>query len=324
MAITGPATYLPTTNEFLAHWALVNTALGANPLTINNGGVTITTLTDLRDDLLDARATVVERINAVEYAAATVAEAREALLVRMEQLLARIRANAPGTKWTRMLPLQPTAGAALSVFLDAFNDAAHVWELYNAEEVVFTLPGEPTGYAQTTFVAEIAALTGASIELSAAEKGVQSARGDRNVIQDKIRAILRDYRQAVPSCLMPGDPLLASLPRLSPERGKTPKAVVAQGTYDTVTNEAVLVWEASDEPDVVRYSLRWSPGNEVSEYSTEDEEVQGSVPVGGVLEFRTTKGLLLPGGVSLFRIYAINDTDNEKGSNTVVVTRPED
>jgi hypothetical protein len=54
------------------------------------------------------------------------------------------------------------------------------------------------------------------------------------------------------------------------------------------------------------------------------EEVQGSVPVGDPLEFRTTKGLLLPGSVSLFRVYVVNDTDNEKGSDTVVVTRPGD
>ena len=320
MPIIGPSSYLPTTNEFLAHWSLVNATLGANPLTLDQGAVTLATLTSLRDDLMAQRASVVERINTVGFVSGSVLESREALLVRLEQLLGRIRANAPNSKWTRMLPQQPSAGAALVQFQDAFTDAAHVWELWNDEMVGFLLPD---AYSQVMFAADIAALATLSNSLSAAEKAVQSARGNRNVIQDKIRAILRDYRQAVPSFLMPGDALLTSLPRLSPERGKTPQPVAVEASFDAATNEGVLVWSASTEDDVVRYSIRWAPGDEAEDYNTEDEEVQSSVDVDEPRVFRTTKGLLLPGGVSLFRVYVINDTDNEKGSDTVVVTRPE-
>ena len=60
MPVVGPSSYLPTTNEFLALWALVNARLGASPLTL-------ATLSGLRDDLMAVRAQVVVRVNRVGF-----------------------------------------------------------------------------------------------------------------------------------------------------------------------------------------------------------------------------------------------------------------
>jgi len=38
MPLAGPSSYVPTINEFLAHWLQVNTALGAGgPLVLSDG-----------------------------------------------------------------------------------------------------------------------------------------------------------------------------------------------------------------------------------------------------------------------------------------------
>jgi hypothetical protein len=39
-------------------------------------------------------------------------------------------------------------------------------------------------------------------------------------------------------------------------------------------------------------------------------------------EFLTTQGLGAPGAVSVFRVYVVTATGNEKGSNTAQITRP--
>lgn len=39
-------------------------------------------------------------------------------------------------------------------------------------------------------------------------------------------------------------------------------------------------------------------------------------------EFLTDSGLTAPGNVASFKVYVLTATGNEKGSNTVVITRP--
>jgi hypothetical protein len=65
--------------------------------------------------------------------------------------------------------------------------------------------------------------------------------------------------------------------------------------------------------------VRWSPG---STYSTDDESTIGNVAKDAAREFFTTQGLGLPGAVSVFKVDVVTETDNEKGSNTVKITRP--
>lgn len=49
MPIIGPSSYVPTINEFLAHWGDVNGELGASGPLVLSGSRTIPTLTGYRD-----------------------------------------------------------------------------------------------------------------------------------------------------------------------------------------------------------------------------------------------------------------------------------
>jgi hypothetical protein len=73
-------------------------------------------------------------------------------------------------------------------------------------------------------------------DLSHKEQNVNLARTKRNLVQEKIYPILRDYRLAVPATLGTNSPLTQTLLRLSPLPGKTPATPIAAGTYDEATS----------------------------------------------------------------------------------------
>ena len=77
--------------------------------------------------------------------------------------------------------------------------------------------------------------------------------------------------------------------------------------------------QAGPPANLLRYEIRFCAG---PNYSSENESVIGTVLAGGLLEFLTDAGLTTPGNVASFKVYVVTKTGNEKGSNTVVITRP--
>ena len=65
------------------------------------------------------------------------------------------------------------------------------------------------------------------------------------------------------------------------------------------------------------YSVRTAAG---PSYHAADESVVAEVPA-GTTAYSTNEGLSASGATALFRIYVVPTTANEKGSNTVSVTR---
>lgn len=133
------------------------------------------------------------------------------------------------------------------------------------------------------------------------------------------RALLNGYRPAVEGSFAPDSPFVSSIPRMSPQPGHTPDAVVLSATYDTVENEAVLTFTASDEATLAEYEIRAVAG---PDYDAEDETVIANIPAGAPREFRTAYSLSNPGMAASFRVYVLLETGNEAGSDTVTVTRP--
>ena len=84
--------------------------------------------------------------------------------------------------------------------------------------------------------------------------------------------------------------------------------------------KAKIQWDASDDPDLANYQVRYSPG---TSYHEEDEDVIATFAPGDPREFLTDHALTLPGATALFRVYVILTTGNEKGSSTLSITRPE-
>ena len=66
MPITGPASYVPTANQFISHWESSNLALGAGGPLVTEAGATIAILTGYRDQLDGFRDSVQDKLDAVE------------------------------------------------------------------------------------------------------------------------------------------------------------------------------------------------------------------------------------------------------------------
>ena len=318
MAITGPASYLSTTDEFLSHWLSADTTLGVgNELTLPSA-VARADLQTRRDDLGARVLDVQMKLTALEVARGDIEIRKEGLLLRLNQFNEKMRALHENSKWARALPLVPGIGEGPSNFATPLDAANSVWQLINADAAVtdVTLLG---GYTQATFATDIVALKTAFTAYNTAAAVLSVTREERNDLQDAIYDILRKYRQTLPTAFAKNHALVDSLPRLSPEPGSTPDAVTATSVWDVALSSAKLTWTASADTNLSEYEIRFCAG---PNYSTDNESAIGSVSPTAPREFLTNTGLSAPGNVATFKVYVITTTGNEKGSNTVAVTRP--
>lgn len=318
MAISGPASYLSTTDEFLAHWLLANTALGAGNELVLPGGGTQAALQALRD-ALGAKVNLLQsKLTAVEVARGEIDILKGTLHLRLNQLLEKVRALHEGSKWERALPLVPGITEGPGNFTPPLDAANSVWQLINADATVpdIILLG---GYTQTMFTTDIAALKTAFTAYNTAAAVQSVTREERNDLQDEIYEMLRKYRRNLPTAFAKGHALVDSLPRLTPEPGSTPDGVTTTAVWDAALSAAKLTWTASSDANLSGYQIRFCAG---PNYSTENEAVLATIDPTAPREFTTTEGLSDPGNVATFKVYVTTTTGNEKGSNTVTVTRP--
>ena len=319
MPITGPSSYVPVTEEFEQHWLTADTTLGAGNEIVFPDGINQAALTAKKDELVAKRADVEGRLNNKEVARGDLDLKKAALLQRLVQFNDKVRAFYPNSKWLPALPKTPGPAEAQGKITTPLDDCNNLWQQINADPgtaAPLTLLG---GYGQATLDTDLAALKTAYTALNSSETTLKVTRQERNQLQDAIYAILKSYRQVLPTFFPKDSALVASLPRLSPIPGSTPDAVTASGTWDAATQQARISWTASTESNLADYQVRFSSG---PVYSTEDESVVATVPGGGSLETLTNAGLASAGTTASFRVYVRLTTGNEKGSNTVVVTNP--
>ena len=93
----------------------------------------------------------------------------------------------------------------------------------------------------------------------------------------------------------------------------------ATGDWNSGTNKADYSWSVSLEPTLARYEVRMSPG---PAYEAESSSVIGTIPAGGLPQFSSDAGFLVPGQTASVKIFVVLSTGNERGSNTVSLTRP--
>ncbi|MBC8115369.1 MAG: hypothetical protein H7062_13380 [Candidatus Saccharimonas sp.] len=318
MAITGPASYLSTTDEFLIHWLLANSALGAGNELILPGGGTQAALQALRDALGIKVDLLQTRLTAMEIARGEIEILKVALHLRLNQLIEKVRALHEGSKWERSLPFVPGINDGAGNFTPPLDVANSVWLLINADATVpdITLLG---AYTQAIFATDIASLKSAFTEYITAKTMADVVREERNDLQDEIYEILRKYRRNLPTAFATGHAIVDSMPRLTPEPGSTPDGVIASIVWDPVLQAAKITWTASAAANLSAFQIRFCAG---PDYSTDNESVIGTVDPTALREFVTIVGLSNPGNVVSFKVYVITLTGNEKGSNTVTVTRP--
>ena len=174
-------------------------------------------------------------------------------------------------------------------------------------------------YSRAQFDADRVALAEAYAALSDAEVELRLARAAREVLQDTIYDALKTYRLKVPTALPPAHPLVEKMPLLSPPPGHTPKPVVAQAAWDAETGKAKVTWEASAEADLKHYEVCGESGDS---YVAEDETSLAIVPPDAAREVLSGFGLAAPGLTAGFKVYVVLNTDRQKGSAAVYVTRP--
>lgn len=321
MPIQGPASFIPTTDEFSAHWNLVNAALAPTPLVLP-AGTTRANLETHRTSLTTLHSGVQNAINDVETARGDLDDRKLALHTRLNQFNDKGRSYLAATTLARALPKVPGLTEGQGAFLPALDDMESLWTRANvlAPTPGFTPPLLLLGsYALATFSADLVLLRAAFKAATTRDVELRVKRGEREDLENVIYPVLKSYRESMPTFFAADHALVTTLPRLTPEPGSTPDAVVATGVWDAATAQAKLTWPASTAADVERLEVRWSPG---STYSSDDESVLGSVAPDAPQEFATAQGLGAAGAVAVFRVYVVTATGNEKGSNTVKVTRP--
>ena len=321
MPITGPSSFVPTINQFVPHWISVNTALGpAGPLVAEGGG-TVGILTGQRDDLLAFAASITDRDNDVQLASGNITLQKEALVGRLGEFNRKVRGFLSTTAFVNALPDVPGTNSGEAVILKALDDMKSLWTKINAA----TIPGFTGpllllgGYAVATFSTELATLKTAYETGGNAEQAATLERERRNDVQDLAYAVMLAYRKAVLGTFAPTDALVASLPKLTPDPGSTPDAVIATIHWIEIMGKAHITFTASTAADVAQYELRFCAG---PHYSTDTETVIGNIGSSAVREFFTDAGLAAVGDTATFKVYVITTSGNEKGSNTVTLTRP--
>lgn len=320
MPIVGIETYLPTMDEFLAHWTQVNAALGTSPLTLQGGYGRADLLTD-RTNLAALIASVGVADSGQQMAAAGRDAAKMTVRPRVAQFRGAVKGLLPGTPFEAALPVQPLAGAVASRFLKPLDDMASLWTAINTTSPAFPVTNPlklAGGYVQAQFATDVAMLRTQYAAVGQADQTAKLARDRRDAVLPGIKARLIQYRNAVVSAFPPGSPLILSLPAVTPPAGATPQPVAVSGLWNSAASKGQLTWTPSLNPRVTHYAIRTSPG---STYRTRDEVTVGSVPADAT-SFLTETGLAAPGATALFKVYVMTSTGNQRGSATVEIARP--
>ena len=323
MPITGPASYPPTITSFLAHWSLVNTALGAGNELVLVDGENRGNVDAMRTELEAARDRVSDRAVDRSQARTELDALVAALQGRLVEFNARVRADLPGSTFSRILP-EAFNVRAEGVVREALRQMSRIWMKIN------TMSNPPTGLvlplslrggmSQAAFDTQRDLLRDAYRALSIADVDQKEARETRNDLQDVIFALLKAYRMKVPTRFPEGHAMIESLPALRPAEGHTPDAVTAAAAWVPATSQAKVTWTASSDADLQEYQVRAVPGDD---YEPDDEQILATIPAGTpLLELLTAFALNTPGQVVGYKVYVVLTTGNERGSEAVYVTRP--
>lgn len=322
MPITGIGSWLPTFDEFIAHWTAVNTALGPGGPFLLSGGYAVGTLTSDRGTLAGQITDVVAKENTRQNAAGDRDVKRAAIRPRMLQFGPTVRGQLPNSQYVQHIRRTPPFGASPGVWRDGMDDVRDLWATINTNVppvTGFTPPLKLSGnYVQATFVTDAGAMSTAFSALSTADVALDTARSLRGITFRALFQRMKQYRLAVAAALPPGSPLVGSIPALTPPPGNTPAAVQASASWNTGTDMADLVWSTSTEPDLDHYSVRYHPG---PHYKASEEQTVASVAA-GTTTFSTDFGLPATGSVAWFKVYVRTHDGREKGSNAVKVIRP--
>lgn len=335
MALSSKASYIPTINDFLAHWALVDAFLppaspfilptqpGVIPPGFNRSG--LLALRDVLEGQLDA---VQDKLNDLQINSGAIALKKAQLHKRLSLFLEVVDGFYATTPFHAARPDVPGLGAGVERFLDPMRDAKSLWTKLNAAPAPggLTLPivlnegtsAAPLPVTVAQFATSITELKALYEDRSECEQALILARGQRDQTMAGVRAVLSSYRAAVLFRIAGNVALIDAIPRLSPEPGHTPEPVTVSASQPT-PGTALVTHGASSDPDFKELQLRGVAGNDGDAEDAIVLETHDSPDAG---TFTTQHGLASPGGAVTLWVYVVTNDGNERASERMVVERP--
>ena len=332
MAITGPASFVPTLNQFLSHWLACNNARPpASPLLVRVPEKEITftrlQLVGIRDELVAQQGVVVGCQTQQQINRGAIKMKKATLLARFTQFNTHLDGNYRNTDFYDARPLAPNITDGQEIFSRAIMQAVKLWEQLNAgpPPAGVTLPLVLPVTDETPGTLDVGAYASllSSLQFDYAtevdkEILVTVGRSKRNRIQGKAYEMMKAYRENVPAKMSAFPELVDTMPRLTPLPGHTPEAVNSSAIL-LGTDQSKVVYDASTDSMLESYQLR---GNVGDDYSDEDAVVIATNAPGAPREFITPFGLNQPGAKVALKVYVLLDTGNEAGSAAMFVERP--
>lgn len=323
MAITGNASYIPTINEFIAHWGQCNTALTPAALIVrlpDNTTRTRTQFVFLRDLVQTQQNLVQSCLATQQIARAAIDLQKRARLVQLNLFISLLDGYYQNTDFYAARPYAPSISDGQEVFTRPLVDMMSLWEKINAGPAPagVTLPlilGDGTN--QAGWASSVSALQFLYAEERNKMQELILARARRNRTQHTAYETMKSYREAVPGRLSAFPELIETMPRLTPLPGHTPLPVNASAVFQA-PNAARVVYSGSSDFMLERYELRGTVGGH---YDEQDAVVIASHAPGEPREFVTTFGLNQLGAEIALKVFVILSTGNEAGSATMLVER---
>ena len=324
MAITGNSSYIPTINEFLAHWTQANAAYTPDILVArlpDNTTRTEAQFTTLRDDLQAQQNAVQSCLGAQQIARGAIRIKKTALLETLNNFIRQLDAYFQNTDTYAARPYAPSLSDGQETFTRPLADTLSLWEKINTSPAPagVTLPLTLSdGTTFTNFTEAYEDLLTAYAQEQRKTQDLTLARAKRNRIQNQTYEVMKAYREAIPARLTAHPDIIETLPRLTPLPGHTPIPVSATAEY-VAPNQARITYTPSADPDLHTYELRANIGET---YHEEDAIVIATNTPNAPREFLTTFGLNQPGAQIALKVYVTLTTGNESGSPAMQVARP--
>jgi hypothetical protein len=142
MALTGPASFIPTIDEFIPHWTATDESL-AEPIKVG-GTFTVKGLSDMREALDSQQTQVVVARNGVEYSRGKLNFAKGELLGRLNQFNARLEADGAPQWFLDMRPKAFNLSNARGVIIPILEDLVDIWQRYNDENAAWAISPTPS------------------------------------------------------------------------------------------------------------------------------------------------------------------------------------
>lgn len=324
MAITGNSSYIPTMNQFIAHWGQCNAVLGATPLIVpgpKGTTVTVAQFTTRRDVLTTQYNTIQGCLTAQQLARAAINTRKTNLLATANHFNAVLDAYYRQTDFYAARPNVPSLNDGQETFSRPLGNVISLWAKLNASPAPagLTLPIVLPGAMDVGgFASAVSQLQFAYAEEDVKAQDVTLARATRDRLQNEAYEILKSYRDTVPVKLVAFPDLVNTIPRLTPLPGHTPDAVNASAVFQAPASSKI-VYSGSSDFQLERYELRGTVGDR---YSDEDAIVIATNLPGDPREFVTNFGLTQPGAEIALKVYVVLTTGNEAGSAAMLVERP--